>query len=58
MNESKIKDKLIEKLQRLQIVSDTELDHLLADDLLCEFLKSLGFIDVVTEYQKIDKWYA
>jgi len=37
---------------------DTEIAHVQADDILCEFLTSLGYADVVAEWMQIDKWYA
>ncbi|EKS1202973.1 hypothetical protein L8O18_06110 [Enterobacter asburiae] len=37
---------------------DVEMDHIRADDVLCEMLKTLGFEDVVIEYDAINKWYA
>jgi hypothetical protein len=38
--------------------ADVESDHLFADEILCELLISLGYEDVVFEWEKIDKWYA
>ena len=29
-----------------------------ADRILCQFLISLGYADVVAEYEKVEKWYA
>jgi len=52
------KETAIETLQMLQQSHDTELAHIDADDVLCELLKSLGYEDVVSEYQKVDKWFA
>ncbi|HDC4311279.1 TPA: hypothetical protein ACOEGN_001450 [Enterobacter kobei] len=37
---------------------DVEMDHIRADDVLCEILKTLGYEDVVIEYDAINKWYA
>ena len=37
---------------------DIEMDHIRADDVLCEILKTLGYEDVVIEYDAINKWYA
>lgn len=37
---------------------DPEMDHGDADDLLCEFLKSLGYGHLVEIYEKVEKWYA
>jgi len=35
-----------------------EVHHVLADDVLCAFLRHLGYGDVVDEYEKVEKWYA
>ena len=37
---------------------DEEACHSRADDLLCEFLKQLGYRELVEEYEKLPKWYA
>ena len=46
------------ELQKLQGDMDTEYAHGKADDILCEFLESLGYFEIVEEYNKVDKWYA
>lgn len=48
----------IRQLKWLQNGGDTEADHVDADGVLCELLRSLGHNDVVTEYHKVNKWYA
>ena len=52
------REKAIDVLQMIQRSHDTEMAHIDADDVLCELLKSLGYEDVVSEYQKINKWFA
>lgn len=37
---------------------DTEAAHRFADDILCDLLTSLGYVDVVAEYRKIHKFYV
>jgi len=37
---------------------DQEADHGTADAILCRLLEKLGYGDVVSIYNKIDKWYA
>lgn len=37
---------------------DTEADHCNADEVVYEFLKTLGFDDVAKAYAKVEKWYA
>ena len=48
----------LEKLIALQKLSDIEVAHYEADDVLVELLSNLGFDDIVNEYAKINKWYA
>ena len=48
----------IEELKEAQKNRDTEAAHDHADDVLCKLLTTLGFTDVVEEYNKVDKWYA
>ncbi len=51
--------KTIEILKKLQKNNtDPEKAHIIADDVLCVFLKSLGYELIVEEYNKIDKWYS
>ena len=50
------KNILIEKLKLCQKQNaDPEIAHSLADEALLEFINDA---DVVTEYKKINKWYA
>lgn len=37
---------------------DTESDHVEADKALKLFLLSLGYKDLIEEYEKVEKWYA
>lgn len=48
---------LIEKLKK-QCTGDKENDHLVADNILCQLLVTLGYNDLVEEYHKVGKWYA
>lgn len=52
------RENAILQLKELQGDGDTEADHADADDVLCEFLKALGYADVVEEWEKVSKWYA
>ena len=38
--------------------SDNEIKHANADMYLCNFLRDLGYDDVVDVYEQIEKWYA
>lgn len=37
---------------------DEEAAHVLADTVLCDLLESLGYTDIVEEFNSIHKWYA
>lgn len=52
------REQAIAKLKELQNSGDTEAAHSDADDVLCALLRSLGYADVVAEYEKVDKWFA
>lgn len=45
---------LMKKIDPLDICGG----HVDADDILCEVLKSIGFSELIEEYDKIIKWYA
>jgi hypothetical protein len=45
-------------LRDCQQPGDTEAAHSRADDAICDLLRSLGYGDVVDEWEKVDKWYA
>jgi hypothetical protein len=57
MINEKLKQIAIERLKEADLL-DTELGHIKADEILCDLLKSLGYEDVVVEFNKIGKWYA
>lgn len=52
------REEAIQALRDEQDCGDTEVAHINADDVLCDLLKSLGYADVVLEYEKIEKWHA
>jgi hypothetical protein len=37
---------------------DTEAIHVLADGYLCDFLRVLGYNNIVDAYESLEKWYA
>ena len=47
----------IDELREIQEIGDLKIGHRLADDVLCRLLHSLGYRDVVAEYNKVGKWY-
>lgn len=57
MNEQELSN-YITQLRELQSSDDIETAHVLADNILCEILETLGYDGIVNEYTKIDKWYA
>jgi hypothetical protein len=49
---------VIDQLREIQEIADIEVAHRLADDILCRLLHSLGYADVVAEYNKVGKWFG
>ena len=47
----------LDQLREIQEIGDLKVAHRLADDILCRLLQSLGYADVVAEYNKVGKWY-
>ena len=37
---------------------DEEFGHVIADGILCDFLKELGYNELVMLFDMVDKWYA
>ena len=52
------KDTAIKELRIIQQSNDVEMAHIDADRILCDLLISLGYEDVVDEYEAINKWFA
>ena len=53
------KDEFIKKLKELsKNDNDIEINHITADNILCEVLRLLYCDEIVKEYGKISKWYA
>lgn len=50
--------RIVNKLKALQSNSDIEAAHNQADKILCDLLNSLGYDDVVKEFENLEKWYA
>ena len=48
----------IERLKALQDNDDIEAAHSYADEILCDLLTDLGYQCVVSEWEKVPKWYA
>lgn len=52
------REEAIEKLKEQQNNEDIEVAHSIADTILCRLLESLGYSDVIREYDRVEKWYA
>lgn len=52
------REEAILKLKEQQNDYDIEVAHSRADDVLTELLTSLGYEDVVREWDLVPKWYA
>ena len=37
---------------------DPEVDHKRADEILCEFIRSLGYSEIADAFDEVEKWYA
>jgi hypothetical protein len=48
----------IGELREIQEIANVEVAHRLADGVLCRLLHSLGYTDVVAEYNKVVRWYS
>lgn len=51
-------NELIQLLKVLQEDDDTELDHIIADNIVAKALQMLDQNELVEEYEKIHKWYS
>jgi len=56
--EEMTEEEALNKMKEAVKLHDTEMAHGDADDILCDLLVSLGYVEVVNEYHKVDKWYA
>lgn len=52
------REEALQQLKDQQIGGDIEAEHWEADNILCRLLESLGYQDVVDEWDKVEKWYA
>jgi hypothetical protein len=44
--------------QRCPTGGDEEIAHGVADTILCDILKELGFVETVKAFEAVEKWYA
>lgn len=56
---NKYLNRIKEVKQKYEIEQDDkEAAHFLADEVLCNLLESLGYVEIVEEFNGIHKWYA
>lgn len=58
MIDQKLNEATLHILRKLCKTGDQEMDHVRADDALCDLLRSLGYDDVVDAFEAVGKWYA
>ena len=58
MTNEELRENAMKELWNAQQNGDTECAHGHADKVLCDLLVGLGYADVVTEFYKVEKWYA
>lgn len=46
------------EMRRIDRNNDTEMAHILADELMCKLLRELGYGEGVDIFEKMDKWYS
>ena len=51
-------DEALERMVDLKAHNDTEIAHEIADEILCEVLRGLGYNDLVDAYEAVPKWFA
>lgn len=54
----RMREKAIDQLRFAQTLKDREQAHSFADEVMCQFLRALGQEEVVTEWRKVERWYA
>lgn len=54
----KLNKKYLTQMNKCINNEDTEYAHIIADDILCDLLKDLGYTELIAVYEKINKWYA
>lgn len=59
-NKQDSENRYLEEMKRAVEISnnDEEQGHGLADTILCDFLKHLGYTEIVDEFEKVKKWYS
>lgn len=50
-------EEVIERIKCKCFTGDEELDHINADYILCDFLRLLGYDELVDVYESVSKYY-
>lgn len=50
-------EEMIERIKCECFTGDSEKDHERADDILCDFLRLLGYERLVDTYESVSRWY-
>lgn len=51
-------DEILRKMKELEPITDYEVSHHAADQLLCDALEMLGYTELVDAFHDVGKWYA
>ena len=58
----RLNNKYLNRMKEVKQIYDEKDDkeeaHILADTVLCDLLESLGYVEIVEEFNSIHKWYA
>ena len=46
------------EMRRIARNSNTEMAHILADELMCKLLRELGYGEGIDIFEEMDKWYS
>ena len=48
----------VQQMKTCQKMTDTKHAHVMADEVVLQFLKNSGYIGLAHEYAKVRKWYS
>lgn len=51
-------EEFIERMKARCFTGHEEDDHIRADEILCDFLRLLGYNELVDVYESVTKWYS
>ena len=58
MINQELANEAIKRLKEADKIGDEETAHVIADRVLCELLKELGYQSVVDAFDDVSKWYS